>query len=155
MEVHEENEIKVMVGVTAASRNEDGEAEGAMQLMMPGVLTQKGDHWLLCYQETLEDESDHTAVTHEVRLLMSPGHVTLLRKGPYGMMMVLDRGKRYEGVYHTPYGDMTMAIYPTAVRCQADALHGRVELVYQLDLQGGFVSERQMVVEYAALEQRA
>lgn len=143
--------IPVMITVTSSARNEDGEKEAVMRLMMRGELESRSDGWLLRYEETLEDEGDHTCVTHDMRLLLKEKHVTILRKGPYGMMMVLDKGKRYEGIYHTPYGDMPMAVYPNHVRCSLSAERGTAEFEYQLDLQGGFASERRMKVEYAAL----
>ena len=148
----DEQEKAVMISVISSARDGSGESEGEMRMMMPGTLSVRSDGCRLCYQETLEDESDHTSITHEVRMLLRPGHVTLLRKGPYGMLMVLDRGKRYEGVYHTPFGDMAMAVYPTVVQCRLGEDGGRVELLYQLDLQGSFASERRMIVEYTVLE---
>lgn len=144
--------IPVMISVVSSSRDESGFPEGALQLIMKGELSPKPDGWLLHYEETLEDDSDHTRITHDMRLLLRPGHVTILRKGMYGMMMVLCRGKRYEGTYHTPYGDMPMAVYPTRVHCILGPEHGEVQLEYQLDLQGSFASVRRMTVAYTALE---
>ncbi len=144
--------IPVMISVISSARGENGVPEETLQLIMKGELTPKPDGWLLHYEETLEDDADHTRVTHDMRLLLRPGHVTILRKGMYGMMMVLSRGKRYEGVYHTPYGDMPMAVYPTRVHCVLGPDHGEAEFEYQLDIQGGFVSVRRMTVAYTALE---
>lgn len=144
-----ESKRSVLVSVTAESHDDHGASEGAMGLIMPGTLADRPDGVLLRYEETLEDENDHTSVTHDVRLLLRRGHVTLLRKGPYSMMLVLEKGKRYETTYHTPYGDMPMAVYPTVVDCRLKENGGRVELVYQLDLQGGFAAERRMVIVYA------
>lgn len=146
--------IPVLLTVTASSRDEQGRQEDSVQLRMPGTLERRIDAWLLHYDETLEDEGDHTTVTHSVHLMIKPGHVTMLRKGPYSMMTVLEQGKRYEGAYHTPYGDMNMAVYPTQVLTRMDEHKGRVFLEYQLDMQGGFVSVRQMDIHYKARDSK-
>ena len=144
--------IPVLLTVTAASRDEQGRTEDAVQLRMPGTLEHRTDTWLLHYDETLEDDGDHTTVTHSVHLMIKPGHVTMLRKGPYSMMTVLEHGKRYEGVYHTPYGDMDMAIYTTRLFSVLGADHGTLKVEYQLDINGGFSSMRKMTLEYGTEE---
>lgn len=140
----------ILLTQTSAARGENGRLEEAMQLMMPGTLEKRADAWLLHYEETLEDESDHTQITHDVKVQVKGGRVTLLRRGPYGMLMVLEKGKRYEGSYHTPYGDMPIAVYPTQVQTSIGPDKGWIRLEYQLDMQGGFVSVRRMHLEYAA-----
>lgn len=140
--------IPVLLTVRSAARNERGQLEDPMQMMMPGELTRRGENWVLHYEETLTDEGDHTTVTHDVRLLLAPGRVVMVRKGPYSMMMVLEKGKRFEDAYHTPYGDMPMAVFPTVVQCNAGPDKGSIQLEYQLDLQGAFASERRMNIDY-------
>lgn len=144
----EKQTIPVLLTVSASARNEQGQPEESVKLMMPGTLEKRSDAWLLHYDETLEDEADHSTVTHSVHLQVRPGHVTMLRKGLYSMMTVLEHGKRYEGVYHTPYGEMSMAVYPTQVATSMGPDKGSIRLEYQLDMQGGFVSVRRMNIDY-------
>ena len=143
-----ETTIPVLVTVSSVAVNEHGQFEEPMRMLVPGELLRRGEHWLLHYEENLTDEADHTTVTHDVRLLLAPGRVVLTRKGPYGMMLVLEKGKRFEGVYHTPFGDLPMAVYPAVVQCDAGAEKGSIRLQYQLDLQGAFASERRMRIDY-------
>ena len=37
--------------------------------------------------------------------------MTMERKGDFSNTMVFAKGQRFEGVYHTPYGEMDMAVF--------------------------------------------
>ena len=148
----EENRIPVVVTVSSASRGKHGELEEAMQLTMPGTLKKKGAERVLRYTETIQDKGDGSSVTHEVYVQLREGHVTVLRRGPYGMLMVFEQGKRYQTDYHTPYGDMQMGIYPTHVETELHEDRGQARLEYQLDLQGGYASVRRMMLIYTVPE---
>ena len=70
--------------------------------------------------------------------------VTLNRGGAYETQMVFRLGCRYEGQYHTPYGDMDLALYCTRLGYDLGDDGGSLELSYQLDLNGQFAAMHEM-----------
>lgn len=145
-----EKGASVVVTIHSASKNDIGEMEEPIRLMTTGELMRTPDGYLLRYQESQTDEGDGTVLTQEILLLMQSGRVSMTRLGPFGTSMVFVKDRRFEGVYHTPYGDMDMAIFATQVSMELAEDKGSVFLEYQLDMQGGFVSMHQLQLEYAA-----
>lgn len=141
-------EKPVMVAICTSATDADGQQEGEMRMLVAGTLTQQQEGvYLLRYTERTEQE-DGSALTADVRLKLENGHVIMLRKGLYGATMVFSRGQRYEGTYHTPYGDLDMAIYTTKLLTDLRPDAGAVTLDYQLDMNGGFASMRHMKLQY-------
>lgn len=145
-----ENGRKVLVTLSGASRNDLGEMEEPIKLMTKGELVPTPGGYILRYQESQTDEGDGTVLTQEIILMMQPGRVSMTRLGDFGTTMVFVKDRRFEGVYHTPYGDMDMALFATQVNVNLGPDHGSVFLEYQLDMQGGFVSMHTMRLEYVA-----
>lgn len=141
-------EKPVMVAIRTSAKDADGQPEGDIRMLVAGTLTQQKEGvYLLRYTERV-DQEDGTALTADVRLKLEEGHVIMLRKGMYGATMVFSRGQRYEGTYHTPYGDMDMAVYTTKLHTNLGPTAGVVTLDYQLDMNGGFASMRHMKLQY-------
>lgn len=139
---------KVLVTLSGAARNELDEAEEPIRLLTTGELTPVQGGCLLRYEESQTDESDGSVMTQEILLLMEPHQVTMTRLGDFGTSMVFMKDRRFEGVYHTPYGDMGMALFATQVDVDIAEDHGSVYLEYQLDFQGGYVSMHTMQVDF-------
>ena len=59
------------------------------------------------------------------------------------------KGHRYEGSYHTPFGDLSMGIYPTQVHYNVNQDgDGEVNLRYQLDIQGRYTSVHRLDIAF-------
>lgn len=140
----------VLVTLSGAGKNDRGEMDDAVRLMTTGELTPALGGYMLRYQESQTDEGDGTVMTQDILLMMQPGRVSMTRLGAFGTTMVFVKDSRFEGVYHTPYGDMDMALYPTQVNVNLGPDKGSVFLEYQLDMQGGFVSMHTLQLEYVA-----
>lgn len=140
----------VVVTIHSASKNDIGEMEEPIRLMTTGELVRSPGGYVLRYEESQTDEGDGTVLTQEILLMMQPGRVSMTRLGAFGTSMVFVKDRRFEGVYHTPYGDMDMAIFATQVSMDLSDDKGSLFLEYQLDMQGGFVSMHQLQLEYAA-----
>lgn len=149
MELNEKGR-SVLVTLYGASKNDIGEMEEPIRLMTKGELVRTPGGYVLRYEESQTDEGDGSVMTQEILLMMEPGRVSMTRLGPFGTSMVFVKGQRFEGVYHTPYGDMDMAIFATQVKVELGEDKGSVMLEYQLDMQGGFVSMHTLQLEYVA-----
>lgn len=145
-----EKSRSVLVTLYGAAKNEQGEVETPIRLMTRGELSAAPEGYILNYEESQTDEGDGSVLTQQIMLLLQPGRVSMNRLGPFGTSMVFVKDRRFEGVYHTPYGDMDMALFATQVSVDAHEDHGSVYLEYQLDLQGGFASMHTLKLEYVA-----
>ena len=61
---------------------------------------------------------------------------------------ILVKDRRFEGAYHTPYGDLELALFATQVNVQAGPESGSVHLEYQLDMQGSYAAVQVIDVTY-------
>ena len=122
----------------------DDEPADSVRLLTTGTLAGRGDAWRIDYTETQPDNE-----TSLITLTMNRGVVTMERSGPYAASMVFNQGRRFEGNYHTPYGDLAMGVYPTHVKYQVDdQATGQVDLTYQLDLQGQFAAMHELRIRF-------
>ena len=133
----------VLISITAAAENGDKQSD-VMRLITAGTIERQKDGYLLRYEETL-DESEPS---HHVCLTIAPDMVSMARTGTYETNLLFRRGQRYESLYHTPYGDMEMAIYCTKVFSRIDEKGGDVQLQYQLDMGGQFVAMHDFALQF-------
>ncbi len=135
------NSIPVLLSVTGQSQ-QDGQQEERIHLVTTGQLNKTERGFSLHYEETQPDNGE----TSHITLDMEKGSVTMIRDGSYATSMVFEKGRRFQGNYHTPMGDLEMGIYATKVQYSANEEKGDVSLQYQLDLQGQFVAMHELKV---------
>ncbi|MBR4082282.1 MAG: DUF1934 domain-containing protein [Clostridia bacterium] len=143
--------IPVLLTLSALSQTSPDEPGDPIRLMTTGQLTPAGEGYILQYKETQPDDAGGETA-QDVVLQMEPGRVVMTRLGDFGTSMAFVKGKRFEGVYHTPYGDLDMAVYATKVRCALSPQRGQVQLEYQLDMQGSYAAMNVLKLEYVASE---
>lgn len=122
-----------------------------IQFMTTGKLYYKNaGEALLQYVESQEDEETGEICKSDISLTLSDGKVTMQRNGDYSNMMVFSSGKRFEGTYHTPYGEMDMAVFTKEAACRIGNREGSLHLKYQLQIQGNYASTNELHLEYRA-----
>lgn len=127
-----------------------GENEAPIRMMCRGRLKKTSEGYMLRYQETQTDDETGQSMTQDVILSLQPDRVTMTRLGAFGTTMVFVRERRFEGAYHTPYGDLGLALYATQVNCDLQPDRGHVHLEYQLDMQGSYAAVQTIDIEYSA-----
>lgn len=140
--------IPVVLTLLGRSQTAPDDPGDPIRLMTTGQLSMAGPMYILQYKETQPDDN----TSQDVVLQMEPGRVVMTRLGDFGTSMAFVKGKRFQGVYHTPYGDLEMAVYATQVSCSLSPEKGRVHLTYQLDMQGSFAAMNELKLEYVANE---
>lgn len=145
--------IPVVLTLVGRSQTAPDDPGDPIQLMTTGQLTVTGSMYILQYKETQPDDQSGEAA-QDVVLQMEADRVVMTRLGDFGTSMAFVKGKRFQGVYHTPYGDLEMAVYATKVNCSLSPERGRVHLYYQLDMQGAFAAMNELKLEYVASENR-
>lgn len=144
--------IPVLLTISGRSQDFPAEEEEPIRIMTTGKLEISGGSYTLHYQETQPEDEHGKLSTQDITLQMQPGRVIMNRAGEFGTSMVFIKGQRFEGAYHTPYGDLAMAVYATRVNCKLSPEHGTVHLQYQLDMQGSYSALHELKLEYAASE---
>ena len=104
----------------------------------------------LRYVESQEDEETGEMTKSDILRSLKNGRVTMERKGDFSNVMVFSRGKRFEGIYRTPYGEMDMAVFTREANCRIGRRDGSLHLKYQLHFQGGYSSTNELHLEYKA-----
>ncbi|MBQ6951179.1 MAG: DUF1934 domain-containing protein [Clostridia bacterium] len=136
---------QVLLSVSGWSQAQGDETPDPVRLLTTGTLTGQPDAWRIDYTETQPGEHD----AHDVVVKMQKGVVTMERKGAYATSMVFEKGRRFEGSYHTPYGALDMGIFATQVKYAVDEQKtGEVNLKYQLDLQGQFAAMHELRIRF-------
>lgn len=145
-----QKDIPVLVTIAGRSQDYPGEDEEPIRVTTTGRLKVSGSQYTLYYQETQPEDEKGKTSTQNITLQMQPGRVMMTRAGDFGTSMVFVKGQRFEGAYHTPYGNLGMAVYATRVNCKLTPEHGTVHLQYQLDMQGSYSALHELSLEYAA-----
>lgn len=132
--------IPVLISINS-NAHRDGLAEDeTLTMLTSGTLELGEKEAVIRYEETL----DESIPPQKVEVLVSDESVTMNRGGEYATNMVFRMGCRYEGQYHTPFGDMELAIYCTRLKFDLGEDGGELMLSYQLDLNGKFAAMHDM-----------
>ena len=122
-----------------------------IQFMTVGKLSYANSgEALLQYVESQQDEETGEILNSDISLSLRDGRITMERKGEFANTMVFAKGQRYEGTYHTPYGEMDMAVYTKEANCRFGSTEGNIHLKYQLNIQGSYASTNELHLEYRA-----
>ena len=144
--------IPVLVTLSSYAKGEHGEKEQPIKLMCHGKLKPTADGCMLKYQEVQQDDTGATQAQDVILNIQQKDgpRVTMTRMGDYGTTMVFVKDRRFEGAYHTPYGDLALALYAMQVQCKVEEDHGHVHLEYQLDMQGSYSAVQCIDVSFCA-----
>ena len=139
---------KVLINLLSIARY-DQMPDFPVQFMTRGTLSM-GDNRIavLEYTESQQDADTGEIMTAQVSLSLEKDRVTMTRTGEYSNTMVFIPEHRFEGIYHTPFGNMDMAVFSRGVQCSVGETKGSVHLNYQLDIQGAYASTNELHLEY-------
>ena len=146
----ENKHTPVFINLLAIARY-DHMPDYPIQFITTGKLFYKNaGEALLQYVESQEDEETGEITRSDILLSMADGKVTMQRNGDFSNTMVFSSGKRFEGTYHTPYGEMDMAVFTREAACRIGNREGSLHLKYQLQIQGNYASTNELHLEYRA-----
>ncbi len=129
----------------------DGVPDYPIQFMTKGILHyQDPNTAVLTYTETQPDDETGGLTTSDITLSMKDKQIIMQRTGEFSNTMVFVRGMRYEGAYHTPFGDIPLAIHSRRVDCSIGEQKGAIHLKYALDVQGSHPSIHELHLEYVS-----
>ena len=146
----QDRQTPVLINLLAIARY-DRMPDYPIQFMTRGTLvTDDEGSARIEYTESIRDEDSGEVTESCVSLALEKNRVTMTRNGEFSNTMVFIPEQRFEGVYHTPYGEMNMGVFSRGVQCDIGSTRGSVHLKYQLDIQGSYASSNELHLEYTA-----
>lgn len=142
--------IPVRLTLESSSRDDSGTVDTPIRIMTTGQLKPISSGYMLRYVESATDEGTGQITSSPVTLSLQPDRVVMNRAGEFGTTMVFVKDTRFEGLYHTPYGDMGLALYTTHVYCKTAPDRGTVRLEYQIDMHGRYAATQTIALDYVA-----
>ena len=108
-----------------------GQEPDTIELVTEGVLEDRGNAWLLSYEES--DLTGMGGVT--TTFIVEPDKVTLKRSGKLNSQMVFQEGIVHDSLYQMEFG--TLMISVCASRVMADICYdgGMIDLIYTIELE--------------------
>lgn len=132
--------IPVLVSLKSSAHRDEAAEDENMSMLTSGQLEVDDCRAVIRYEESI----DESLPPQKVEITIEDETVTMNRGGSYTTQMVFRLGCRYEGQYHTPYGDMDLALYCTRLGYDIGDDGGALELSYQLDINGRFAAMHDM-----------
>ena len=132
--------IPVLISLKSTAHREEAAEDERMSMLTSGTLEVDDAKAVIRYEESI----DESLPPQPVEILVEEETVTMNRGGSYSTQMVFCLGCRYEGQYHTPFGDMDLALYCTRLGYDLGDDGGALELSYQLDINGKFAAMHDM-----------
>ncbi len=118
------------------------------KIEMTTVGTLQTEPEVLVFRYTEEQEPPKAPVYVQVRIRRDQTGAEIVRTGAYGSCLTIARGQRNLCRYGTPYGDVLMGIYGKTVEICENAADGRIQLNYEIDINGTLASKNQLKIDY-------
>lgn len=121
---------RITLSIKSMQQTENQE-EGLIEFFTEGVKYEKDGHTVLEYEESAANgmKGMKTSITLE------ENRVVMERMGMLDTHFVFEKGRKFEGRYDTPFGNIKMDLFPTRVSYDLHESGGNVELEYELSLQ--------------------
>ncbi|GHU53038.1 hypothetical protein FACS1894132_04140 [Clostridia bacterium] len=129
----------VLIDISTRTTDTDGISEFEMSIV--GKYQKKNNDYIIEY---IEQGMDSTKTT----ITFGKG-VNILRQGAYFSNIRIERGKRWQSLYHTPYGEATVATTADEIDYKLDDDGGKATLKYALDIDGQLASFYEMDINVA------
>ena len=134
---------KILLTIKGNHRGADGE-NSSMELITEGRLFQKDGVYHIEYEESeiSGKEGTKTLISIDDKI------VSMERSGTSSLQLFFERGKSYVNNFVTPFGAMQMEIYPTRVKYELNEQEGRLDLKYQMAIDGRTAGTNELTFLY-------
>ena len=133
----------VLVTVKTVQSDETGESD-TIELTAEGKFAAQNGSYLIKYADVFmsgDNEPIHTTVK-----IGTDGAVSVTRSGIFKSRFVIECDKRFNCLYNTPYGEMTMGFYGEKIENNLNNDGGELSLWYTIDVNGSALSSNQMTI---------
>lgn len=133
----------VLVSVKTIQFDEQGESD-TIELTAEGKFAEKNGSYLIKYSDSfISGASDPIFTTVKVS---SDDAVSVTRSGSYQSRFVIEKQKRCNCLYQTPYGTMAMGFYGEKIENNLNQNGGELSLLYTVDVNGSELNRNQMII---------
>ena len=137
--------LDVLLSVTGENRSPGGDEPETIRVVTLGTLLRLDEGWKLDYTESDPDGNG----SQQVVITLTDGRAVMERTGDFSTTMVFEKGRRFDGAYRTPWGNLAMGIYTVQVNSSFGADQASLRLVYQVDIQGRFTAMHDLTLRLA------
>jgi uncharacterized beta-barrel protein YwiB (DUF1934 family) len=134
---------KILLTIKGSHRSVDGENK-TVELITEGRLYEKDGAYHIEYEESEISGKEGTRTLFSVQ----DDAVFMERSGTVSSQIMFERGKKYVNSFMTPFGAIQMEIYPTKVKHELKEEEGRLNLKYQLDIDGVSTGTNELTLYY-------
>ncbi|HHT65377.1 MAG: DUF1934 domain-containing protein [Caldicoprobacterales bacterium] len=122
---------KILLTIIGSHRGVDGE-NSTIELITEGRLFRKDGIYYIEYEESEISGKRGT----KTLISIDDNMISMERSGTSTSQLFFERGKCYINNFITPFGAMQMEIYPTRVKYDLNDEEGRLDLKYQMAIDG-------------------
>ena len=133
----------VLVSVKTVQIDEQGESD-TIELTAEGKFAEKNGSYLIKYSDSFISGANDPIFT-SVKV-SADDTVTVTRSGSYQSRFVIEKQKRCNCLYQTPYGSMTMGFYGEKIENNLNEKGGELSLFYTVDVNGSQLNRNQMII---------
>lgn len=134
---------KILLTIKGSHRSADGE-DSSVELITEGRLFEKDGTYYIEYEESEISGMQGT----KTMFFVQDNSVMMHRSGANPSQFLFEQGKKYINSCLTPFGAIQMEIYPTKVRHELGEDQGKVDLKYQLDIDGKHTGTNELFLSY-------
>lgn len=133
----------VLVKVKTVQIDDRGESD-TIELTAEGKFAEKNGSYLIKYSDSFISGANDPIFT-SIKV-SSDGAVSITRSGNYQSRFVIQKQKRCNCLYQTPYGTMTMGFYGEKVENNLNQNGGELSLWYTVDVNSSELNRNQMII---------
>ncbi len=126
----------IMLKIVGRQITADRQSEEEMEFVTEGRMYRRNGAWYIVYDET--EVSGQPGC--KTSLKFKDGTVKMKRytgKGKKGTVIEFEKGKRFEGIYDTPFGDIEMEVLTNSLENNfSEEGKGVVSIDYDISLKG-------------------
>ncbi len=126
---------------------QNGDKEDAIKLVMPGTYRCENGITYISYKETEATGMLGTTTT----IAVEGRRVSLIRKGTSNSVLILERGKRHDCDYQTPYGSMPIGVTASEVKADVSEDKGTIKAKYLISIGNEPSGENVFEITYRAV----
>lgn len=120
-----------------------GEKGGSEFTSVGSFTWEEGGNYRIGYREA--DPSMQGAVT-SIAVSDNATKIEMTRSGPFGTQLIMEKNRRHVCIYKTPYGELNLGVYTSAIESVMNPCGGKIRFCYTLDFNTGLASENELTV---------
>lgn len=127
---------RILLEITGTQQIDD--QKDKIELTTMGTIRDDGTAYIVRYKEEQEPPSKPINVT--VRIAKDASSVNMTRTGALDSCLLIEKSKRNQCQYRTPFGDVLMGVYGKEVETDVNEDGGKFNFVYDIDINGSVTS---------------